>query len=76
MNTTDPEKALTNPECTQCNIKFAKASYFDMHMKNVHEETDYMRIIRLSNTVKDVLQPEPVEPKSMQKSLDCSECGI
>ena len=42
-------------------------------MKNVHGETDHLRIDRLSKTVQEVLQPDP---KSLKKSLDCTECGI
>ena len=68
-----PITALTNPECTQCNMKFARTSFFDMYMKKVHGETDHLRINRLSKTVKEVLQPDP---KSLKKSLDCTECGI
>ena len=72
----DPIPAIKNPKCTQCNMTFSRMSFFDLHMRNVHGETEYMRINRLSDSVKEVLFPEPVKIKLVQKSLDCSECGI
>ena len=45
---------------------------FDIHMKRVHGETESMRLDRITNTVKKVLHPEPVE----NRSLDCTECGL
>ena len=49
---------------------------FDVHMKNVHFESENLRIIRLTKAVVTVRQCETNSYNlKMVKILDCSECG-
>ena len=38
---------LKNPVYDSCNIKLPKMEELNVHMKNMHSETDSMRLIRL-----------------------------
>ena len=46
------------------------------HMKHVHQESDYDRIVRVTETVKSVQQSIKVNNDQMIKSFDCTECGL
>ena len=69
--------AMRKPECTICSIKFDNMQNCDVHMKIKHNETDDIRISRLTAAVKTVRQSEisNYNQKNM-KSLDCTECGL
>ena len=50
----------------------------NLHMKNVHQETDSERIDRVADTVKLALKQELIKSntKPNKPSFDCTECGI
>ena len=68
------------PVCTLCCMKFSKMEYLNIHMKNMHQETDDMGIQRLTKTVKASVSPTPsviqevLEPKLT--IFDCTDCGL
>ena len=69
-------EALTNPKCVSCNTLFGSMKQFDVHMKNVHFESENLRIIRLTKAMETVRQCETNSYNlKMIKILDCSECG-
>ena len=80
QNTVQNMTALTNPRCNSCEVTFTKMEYMNTHMKVKHDESDSMRIIRLTQAVKTVVKMEPNSPKATRvkrvASNDCSECGL
>ena len=67
-------RALTNPTCERCNITFTKMEYMDTHMKTKHDESDDMRIYRLTQAVEAVEKKEKASKRIV--SNDCTECGL
>ena len=71
---------LTNPRCDSCEVTFTKMEYMNTHMKVKHDESENMRIIRLTQAVKTVVGMEQNSPKvtrvKRMASNDCSECGL
>ena len=71
---------LTNPRCDSCEVTFTKMEYMNTHMKVKHEKSENMRIIRLTQAVKTVVEMEQNRPKvttvKRMASNDCSECGL
>ena len=68
--------ALRIPLCTICNIKFENRMILDTHMKVKHNETQHLRIERLTEGVKKVRQGETSFNSLDKKSYDCTECGL
>ena len=69
---------MKNPVCDICKKSFLKMEYLNTHMKVQHDESDSMRVERLTETVNLALCNEHTNVKqsgSQLKSLDCSECG-
>ena len=62
---------LTKCEC--CSITFNKMEAMDTHMRIKHDESEYMRINRLTKFAEAVIQKERVGVKMI--SFDCTECG-
>ena len=50
----------------------------NVHMKNVHQETDSERIERVTDAVKSSLKQELIKSdnKINKPSFDCTECGL
>ena len=46
----------------------------NIHMKNIHQESDHERIYRVTETVKSALAQESLNGN--EKVYDCSECGL
>ena len=71
---------MKTPVCTPCQTTFPKMEISNEHMTRIHNETDHMRITRLTQTIETVRARELMESqskmKSKLKSLDCTECGI
>ena len=71
---------MKNPSCDQCNIMFGSMEVLSVHMKLVHNETDSMRIDRLSETVKSTMCNKSINIKIISDkkhvSFDCTECGL
>ena len=71
--------ALKTPVCTLCNMNFSKMEDLNIHMKNIHQETDDTRMLRLTQTVEAGLNPKPsviiMNNALKVKNFDCSECG-
>ena len=44
--------AFHTPVCTDCNLTFSSKDPMDIHMKKVHGETPYMRLDRITKTIK------------------------
>ena len=66
-------EAMRTPTCTECNRKFEKIEYFNIHMTNVHKETpDH----RLTKTIEQVqaqetsVQEEEEEEENNQEDDD------
>ena len=68
--------ALRIPLCSICNIKLENMKNLDTHMKIKHNETEIMRIERLTLAVKTVRQGENTFKNLNKKSSDCTECGL
>ena len=47
-----------------------------MHMKVIHEESEYSRINRLSQQVQNVINSDANKKNVYLKSKDCAECGL
>ena len=50
-------------------------------MKSVHDESDHLRIKRLTETFEAAIKQEPIAKDEVlkptnAKSLDCTECGV
>ena len=69
--------AFQTPDCILCKKSFRNMESLDVHMKNVHLETDNDRITRLTATFSSIFKPEPMI-SIIEKSniFDCSECGV
>ena len=52
----------------------------NIYMKSAHDESDNVRIIRLTNSFEAAIKQEPIEKIDVRPttatSLDCSECGV
>ena len=70
--------SLKTPLCTVCNITVKNMETLNLHMKNVHQETDSERIDRVADTVKLALKQELIKSvtKPYKPSFDCTESGI
>ena len=66
---------LVNPVCDSCNKKFQIMEELNVHMKNMHSETDSMRLIRLEKLLMPKVAPTITIIPSNEKLYDCSECG-
>ena len=68
---------LTRHVCPKCDKTVRNMEILYMDMKNVHQETEYERIDRVTQTVKMFAQQESDEGVIIanRKSFDCSECG-
>ena len=72
-----PIKVLTHPVCDLCDTKFSSAEVLSVHMKNIHNESDSMRITRLEKLIYLAVQKESIiKEVQIIKSYDCTECGI
>ena len=68
---------IIHPVCDVCNTKFKSIQVMNVHMKNIHSETDDLRIKRLENFIGMTLQQESIMKKvQVSKSFDCTECGL
>ena len=63
---------MKNPVCDPCNIKFRTLPDLNMHMKNIHSESDSMRLDRLQHIVSAEVYPK----RNISIMFDCSQCGI
>ena len=69
------------PVCAICDVAYPKMETLNTHMKLAHDESDHMRITRLTETYEAALQDEHTEKTEVcrqtnAKSLDCTECGV
>ena len=52
----------------------------NIYMKSAHDESDNVRIIRLTNSFEAAIKQESIEKidvwPTTATSLDCSECGV
>ena len=70
---------MKNPQCPSCNIKFPNWVDLNTHMALKHQETDSMRVERLTSMVDAVVNntsEKKVLREATGKVFDCSECGI
>ena len=71
---------MQNPSCNICKSTFKKMEILNTHMKILHNETDNMRIERLTITIdNDVNRKFTDNENTSSQSLkifDCTECGI
>ena len=68
--------SLFRPICVKCNFVFTNNAALDMHMKNQHNETEYMRMCRITQAVKISVDKKYPTIENKLKMFDCSECGI
>ena len=68
--------SLYRPICVKCNFVFTSNIPLDKHMKTQHNETEYMRICRITQTVKATVDKKSPSSEKSVKSFDCSECGL
>ena len=60
---------MRTPDCSICKIKFEKMEYLNIHMKNIHQESDNDRKNRL-----ELLIQESTNSGKIVKDFSCSEC--
>ena len=74
------KEALRHPVCNLCDIKVKSMEVLGTHMKNVHGESDHMRIKMVENMFSSTSNQESSLEivKIYHKSVDfsCTECGI
>ena len=70
--------SLKNPECKKCNKIVKNMEMLNVHMRNVHQESDNDRMIRVTEVVKSVVQQESMHVNNVRQMniFDCSECGL
>ena len=72
--------ALTHPVCNLCDVKMNSMEVFGTHMKNVHGETDDMRIKRLEHMFSlDYKQESSIKIVQIDQhtqDFSCTECGV
>ena len=61
-------------DCRSCNLYFPNMEVLSNHMKLIHQETDHMRILRLTKWIENMQRQENVVV--FHKSFDCTECGF
>ena len=49
------------PVCTIRNITCTKMEILNIYMKSAHDESDNLRIIRLTNSFEAAIKQEPIE---------------
>ena len=69
-------EAFKSPTCMSCNIKFENIERLNVHMRVKHQETDDLRLVRLTNVMQASINKGPSIQIQQIKSLDCSECGV
>ena len=62
-------------ECSDCNFKLENIQDLNKHMIQVHQETDSMRIERLTMTFEAMERKTKADSLINSKLFDCSECG-
>ena len=70
---------MKSPQCPSCSIKFKNWQDLNTHMAFKHQETDSMRIERLTTMVDGVVNKSSEingYKEAPGKLFDCSECGI
>ena len=72
---------MAQPRIESCDIfnyKFKKMQDLNNHMATIHQETDHMRIERLTRTFQSMVNQASESSKIQQynKSYDCTECGV
>ena len=78
--------AWKNPVCAFCDVKYRNMQDLNKHMKNIHFETDSMRLDRLEllaisgSKLKSAIVPSvdtlTIKEEKNNKSTDCTDCGI
>ena len=66
--------ALKSPSCTSCNIRFENMERLNVHMRVKHQETDDLRIVRLTQFMQKAITRDS-SIVIWTKSLDRTECG-
>ena len=69
---------MKNPMCTLCNKTLTNMEQLNLHMKNLHQESDSDRLERLTDTFKSTLIQESKKTNCGQdlNSYSCTECGL
>ena len=74
------KEAMQIIQCPSCDNTFPKMEFLNIHMKQEHEESDDMRITRLTSMYEAALSNAKEKGErsndKVLKSFDCSECGL
>ena len=70
--------SLKNPKCNKCYKSVKNMEILNVHMRNVHHESDSDRIVRVTELVKSVVRQDStnVDNVGVMNIFDCSECGL
>ena len=66
--------SIFNTQCNVCYIAFDKIENLNLHIKNIHHETDSIRLDRLEHSLGSAFNKKPsVIVSNKMKQFDCSE---
>ena len=68
----DTSSSIKEPQCVICKNTFRNMEIMNKHMKNVHKETDHMRLERLTQMLKADGNKDPMK----RKIYSYTECGL